>query len=133
MAYADYAFYKDVYLGNVATEEEFPRIAERASEIIDILTYNRITNELMSSDETLANKIKKANCALAEQIHYEETAISNNSNGNISSIKAGEETITYKQSNSSSYLEQKEQYMSALTNISKYLIGTNLLYLGFRR
>ena len=31
MAYADYAFYKDVYLGNVATEEEFPRIAERAS------------------------------------------------------------------------------------------------------
>ena len=128
MAYADYAFYKDVYLGNVATEDEFPRIAERASEIIDVLTYNRITDELMSSDETLANKIKKANCALAEQIHYEETATSNNSNGNISSIKAGEETITYKQSNSSSYLEQKEQYMSALTNISKYLIGTNLLY-----
>src|SRR5574344_2916989 len=126
MAYADYAFYKDVYLGNVATEEEFPRIAERASEIIDVLTYNRITNELMNSDETLANKIKKANCALAEQIHYEETAISNNSNGNISSIKAGEETITYTQSNSSSYLEQKERYMSALTNISKYLIGTNL-------
>lgn len=133
MAYADYAFYRDVYLGNVATEEEFPRIAERASEIIDVLTYNRITNELISSDETLANKIKKANCALAEQIHYEEYATSNNSNGNISSIKAGEETITYNKTNSSSYLEQKEQYMSALTNISKYLVGTNLLNLGFRR
>lgn len=133
MAYADYAFYKNVYIGNVSTEEEFPRIAERASEIIDVLTCNRITNELINNDEELANKIKKANCALADQIHFDELSISNNSNGNISSIKAGEETVTYNKNNSSSFLEQKESYMSALTIISKYLIGTNLLYFGFKR
>lgn len=42
MAYCDYDFYKNEYLGNVVAEVDFPRLAERASEKIDMLTFERI-------------------------------------------------------------------------------------------
>ena len=72
MAYADYTFYTDVYLGNVIPSADFNRLAQRSSDIIDIFTGNKIDNTVISDEETYT-KIKKANCALAEQIYYKET------------------------------------------------------------
>lgn len=34
MAYADYAFYTTVYLGNAISEDDFPRLAARASDYV---------------------------------------------------------------------------------------------------
>lgn len=133
MAYADYDFYSNVFLGVEINPSEFDRLSERASEIIDTLTYSKITEDMLKK-ESLANKIKKANCALAEQLlimknHYDTTG-----NGAIASIKAGEESVTYNKNNNNdnnSFLHiQKDIQKTAISIISKYLIGTSLLYMG---
>ena len=125
MAYADYSFYTNVYLGNIIPESEFDRMAQRASDIIDVFTSDRITPDVISN-ENIYTKIKKANCALAEQIYCDEQNY-------IHSIKAGEETITYNTDSSSSKTSvqvQKDKYYTALSIISQYLYNTGLLYMG---
>ena len=129
MAYADYTFYTTVYLGNVISQNDFTRLAERATEVINAIIGDKITDSVIANSDVY-NNIKKANCALAEQIYYQ--ASSNSSMGvagNISSLKAGEEMITYN-SNKSAYDVQKDRYQSAISILSKYLSGTNLMYMG---
>ena len=129
MAYADYTFYTTVYLGNVISQTDFPRLAERATEVINAIIGDKITPDVIS-DATVYTNIKKANCALAEQIYY-ETSGTNAIGGasNISSLKAGEETISYNTSKSA-YELQKDKYQVVLSTLSKYLGNTNLLYMG---
>ena len=43
MAYADYKFYTESF-GNVMPETEFPRLAERASDFIDAMTFEWCVN-----------------------------------------------------------------------------------------
>lgn len=130
MAYADYSFYTNTFLGNVIDSTSFNRVSERASEIIDVFTNGNITADILADTNTLT-KIKKANCALAEQIFYGENSNNITSGGNVLSIKAGEETVTYKNSsNNTSYNSQKNDYITASEIISRYLSGTNLLYAG---
>lgn len=136
MAYADYSFYTDVYLGNVIPSDDFNRVAQRASDIIDVFTSDRITATVIADNDTYT-KIKKANCALAEQIYYDEQSAAvgggGSSTANIKSIKAGEETITYNSQSSSAktaFQVQKDKYQTALSVISTYLSGTGLLYMG---
>lgn len=130
MAYADYSFYTTTFLGNVIDSTSFNRVAERASEIIDVFTNGGITATILADADTLA-KIKKANCALAEQIFYGENSNSITSGGNVTSIKAGEETVTYRNTTSTtSYNSQKNDYITASEIISRYLSGTDLLYAG---
>lgn len=136
MAYADYTFYTTVYLGNVIPSADFNRLAQRSSDIIDIFTGNKIDNTVISDEETYT-KIKKANCALAEQIYYKEqnkNIIGGYNSSAISSIKAGEETITFgvNKSGNSSYEIQKDEYKTALSTISLYLFDTGLLYMGIK-
>lgn len=134
MAYADYTFYTDVYLGNVIPSADFNRVAQRSSDIIDVMTYNQIDQYIISNTD-IYTKIKKANCALAEQIYYDEQTVSINgsSRANIASIKAGEETITYSSKNAKTEFEiQKDSYSTALSIVSEYLSGTNLLYMGIK-
>ena len=136
MAYADYTFYTDVYMGNVIPSADFNRVSQRASDIIDVFTSNRITATVIADTDTYT-KIKKANCALAEQIYYDEQSAAvgggGSSNANIKSIKAGEETITYNSQSSTAKTAfdiQKDKYQTALSVISIYLYGTDLLYMG---
>ena len=42
MAYADYEFYKTSFFGNVVPESDFNRFSERASDFIDMLTFDRL-------------------------------------------------------------------------------------------
>lgn len=129
MAYADYTFYTTVYLGNVISQNDFPRLAERASEVINAIIGDKITADVISDSDTYTN-IKKANCALAEQIYYDNVSSGGISTANnISSIKAGEETISYN-TNKSSFAIQQDKYQLALSVLSNYLANTNLLYMG---
>ena len=57
MAYADYNFYKNEFLGTLTAEEFAPR-AERASDYIDFVTFGRAT----ADDE----RVKKCCCAIAD-------------------------------------------------------------------
>lgn len=122
MAYCDYDFYTTKYMGNVIAEVDFPRLSERASDKLDMLTFNRLSSDAEGKiytlyerelehyelEEKTAIKVKKAVCALAEilndiemyekssrgSIGFEETE--NGLKGKvISSISSGSESISY--------------------------------------
>ena len=124
MAYCDYEFYKSKYMGNVIAESDFSRLSERASEKIDIFTFDRllvsddgiIFAEIVSAtyvsneelDEKTSIKVKKAVCKIAEALNdielyekasresvgYEQTE--NGQRGKvITSVSSGSESISY--------------------------------------
>lgn len=68
MAYADYQFYTEKYYGDTVPEDAFPKYADRASDRIDMITFDRLVDGL-PDDERSQTKIKKAVCALADTIY----------------------------------------------------------------
>lgn len=76
MAYADYEFYKTSFFGNVVPESDFMRFSERASDFIDLLTFDRLTDGL-PGDERQQKRIKKAVCAAADILYQIDIAEQN--------------------------------------------------------
>lgn len=66
MAYVDYEFYKNTYLGNAVPEADFNRLAQRASEYIDWITRGKAAD--MADNEN----VMKAACAVAEAVQTNE-------------------------------------------------------------
>lgn len=110
MAYADYDFYADSYFGSVVPESDFMRLAERASDFLDTLTFDRLTDGL-PTPEKYQKRIKKAVCAVAE-IYYQldlaqkqalaaasgasaATDANGTTTGIITSKSSGSESISY--------------------------------------
>lgn len=110
MAYTDFEFYATTYHGNVVPEADFPRIADRASDFLDVITFDRLADGL-PSDERAATKVQKAVCAVAEKLYELElaekqanaAALAGASSGTsggatsgvIASRSAGSESISY--------------------------------------
>ena len=110
MAYTDFEFYATTYHGNVVPEADFPRIADRASDFLDVITFDRLVDGL-PSDERAATKVQKAVCAVAEKLYELELAdkqalsaaaggTSSSGSGGatsgvITSRSAGSESISY--------------------------------------
>lgn len=67
MIYADYTYYRTAYLGNVP-EDEFPRLAVRASSYMDYITQNRAKNY---AD---LDAVKMCCCALVDKYRVIEAA-----------------------------------------------------------
>lgn len=66
--YADYDFYLNTYFGNAISEEDFPRLSERASD------YIRAATKGLSDtvDGFQLDAVRKASCAVAESLLDEE-------------------------------------------------------------
>ena len=110
MAYVDYEFYQKSFFGNVVPESDFMRMSERASDIIDSLTFDRLADGL-PSDDRQQKRIKKAVCSLAELMYQIELAEKNainqasasatdtnaggKSTGIVTSVSSGSESISY--------------------------------------
>lgn len=98
MAYADFEFYTISYRGNVVPESEFDRIADRASDFLDIITFDRLVEKL-PDNERAKTKIQKAVCALCDKIYQkdlaDQKAMGAVSGETISSRSAGSESISY--------------------------------------
>ena len=110
MAYTDFEFYATIYHGNVVPEADFPRIADRASDFLDVITFDRLADGL-PSDERAAAKVQKAVCAVADKLYELELAdkqalsaatggTSSSGSGGatsgvITSKSAGSESISY--------------------------------------
>lgn len=110
MAYADFEFYATTYHGNVVPEADFPRIADRASDFLDVITFDRLVDGL-PSDERAATKVQKAVCAVCDKLYQLELAdkqalsaaaggTSSSGSGGvtsgvITSKSAGSESISY--------------------------------------
>lgn len=59
--YADFEYYTQEYLGTRIKEEDFPRLALRAGEYLDRVTFHRI-----AALHPAPQEVKKACCAVAE-------------------------------------------------------------------
>lgn len=68
MAYADYQFYKEKYYGDTVPESDFPKYADRASDRIDMITFDRLVDGL-PEEERAVTKVKKAVCAVADVLY----------------------------------------------------------------
>ena len=68
MAYADYEFYTTSYFGSAVPETDFPRLAERASDFVDAMTFDRLVDGLPENERS-KKRIKKAVCSLAELMY----------------------------------------------------------------
>lgn len=109
MAYADYKFYTESF-GNVVPETDFPRLAEKASDFIDAMTFDRLVDGLPENERS-QKRIKKAVCSLAELMYQIELAeknainqasanvtdinVGNISTGVVTSVSSGSESISY--------------------------------------
>ena len=94
MAYADYDFYKTSYFGSVVPETDFPRLAERASDFVDTMTFDRLVDGLPENERS-QKRIKKAVCSLTELMYQIELAEKNATsyatmNGSSVSTRPGE-------------------------------------------
>ena len=73
MAYKDFEFYATTYHGNVVPEADFPRIADRASDFLDVITFDRLIDGL-PDDERAKTKVQKAVCAVSDKLYELELA-----------------------------------------------------------
>nr|DAO95886.1 MAG TPA: Head Tail Connector Protein [Caudoviricetes sp.] len=111
MAYADYEFYTTSYFGSVVPETDFPRLAERASDFVDTMTFDRLVDRLPTNERS-QKRIKKTVCSLAELMYQIELAEKNATNaaasgtsttigsggsttGVVTSVSSGSESISY--------------------------------------
>lgn len=111
MAYADYEFYTTSYFGSVVPEADFPRLAERASDFVDTMTFDRLVDRLPTNERS-QKRIKKTVCSLAELMYQIELAEKNATNaaasgtsttigsggsttGVVTSVSSGSESISY--------------------------------------
>lgn len=124
-AYAEYDYYHGTFLGVAISETNFPRLALRASELIDEITFNRafvvIDADIPVSTVTA---IQNAVCALAEEIQSEE--LEGNLDG-IASESTGSHSISYNAKSRAGMTNHEKQTLVA----KKYLGNTGLMFSGF--
>lgn len=108
MAYVDYQFYTEKYYGDTVPEDDFPKYADRASDRIDAITFDRLVNGF-PEEERAATKVKKAVCAVADALHQidqikktsmESVGTVTREDGTVvskavSSISSGSESISF--------------------------------------
>lgn len=111
MAYADYDFYTTSYFGSVVPEADFPRLAEKASDFVDLMTSDRLVDGLPTNERS-QKRIKKTVCSLTELMYQIELAEKNATNaavsgtstaigsggsttGVVTSVSSGSESISY--------------------------------------
>lgn len=124
-AYIDENFYNSIYNGAEIDSTVFSRIAKRASDEIDKLTFNRVRTEGLSSfSENIQEKIKLAVCAYAEMLSQIETATDG------TGIRGTSEKV-----GSYSYLVDaqsiKDVLVDAKIKAKSFMVDTGLLYAGF--
>lgn len=124
-AYADFDYYSGTYLGTAIDSSIFPRLALRASAVIDQLTFNRAAEYITDdTDADTIDLIQMATCAVAEELYTEEL---NGGQDAIASEKVGQYMVTY--SGNSRAMMSNEQRQQAAARF--YLGNSGLMFRGF--
>ena len=140
MAYADYEYYKDTYLGTAIQEADFPCLALRASSFLDYYTQGR------AGQNQDLNAVKMACCAVAEQYQSIDLArqaalhaLQNSANageaGELQSQSVGSWSKTYRSGGESAQqaTTAAQAAKASLASVAaQYLSSTGLLYRGRR-
>lgn len=120
-AYADYTFYTSEYLGSAIAEADFDRLALRASEEIDHITFERAA--AVTDTDTII-LIKKATCAVAETLQTIEKA---GGAVGVQSERVGNYSVTYAEGSPMQQTKDDQVRMAAVI----YLGVTGLMFQGF--
>ena len=113
MAYVDYKFYKDKYYGDTVPNSDFPKYEDRASDCINMITFDRLVDG-MPDDERSQIKIKKAVCALADAI-YQIDQIKKASMETVGTVAREDGTVTGKAVSSVSSGSESISYVTGTT------------------
>ena len=135
MAYTTFTFYENTYHGNVVPAEDFDRIADRASDFLDVITFDRLADGL-PSDERAATKVQKAVCAVCDKLYQLELAdkqalsataggTSSGGSGGTGGVNAGVITSRSAGSESISYASPSEMANGAKTWSAVYQAAGN--------
>lgn len=133
MVYADYTYYSGTYMG-VVSEEDFPRLAVRASSFLDYYTRNRAV------DNANLDAVKMCCCALIDQYALLDAAqkaatksLANAGDPETKSESVGSysRTLTTGGEVAKSVLDAVSTSKQMLANLcNEYLAHTGLLYRG---
>lgn len=119
MAAPDYTYYTGTFHGVAIASADFVRLAMRASEIIDALTFGRCEAVLTAGTDTATiAKISMAVCAVAEIVQALEQ-----SGGAVSAEHVGNYSVNY--------LSQLSDDARCRKAAKRYLWNTGLMYAGF--
>jgi hypothetical protein len=121
--------YTGTYLGNLISSADFPRLALRASAVIDRVTFNRAAAIVTAGTELATiDLIQMATCEVAEQQLTNETlAANNNGNVGIKSESVGSHSVTYIENADATLSDNDKLKRSA----ALYLGQTGLMFPGF--
>ena len=110
------------------SDSDFNLISERASDIIDVITFNKIADKGISFYPlSVQNKIKKATCALCESIQI---------SGGVTALAQSNDNLTNVSIGSFSYGKAPNSDTNIIYGVTippllyMYLAGTGLLYCG---
>ena len=135
--YADYTFYSEVFYGTAIDEADFPRLASKASDFLDYYTRGKAA---LVEDESVLDLLKKACCAVAEQMQEDEAddAVADKARsaaldgGELKSESVGSYSVSY--ATSADYAKSRSSVMDKRAAYSwiamQYLVNTGLLYRG---
>ena len=117
-AYVDFTFYVEIYRGAAIPAADFPRLALRASVVIDQVTFGQAAAVVTADeDDDLIALIQMATCAVAEEIQKADAG------GTVQSERVGQHSVTYAVSTVS---DERRQVKAA----KLYLAATGLMYRG---
>ena len=127
MAYADFPYYKDFYLGVMIRDPTaFGRAAERASEYLDMVTFGRLVDGV---PEDLTDRVKKCCCALAEAVYtYQAYGAGDAASG--SGMKTSESIGAYSVSFASPTESISVLLDGSTSGLQDYLKSICIRYLG---
>jgi hypothetical protein len=121
MPYVDYAFYTQTFKGTSITQEQFDSLAERASDVIDMVTsYILHGVEFTRFAQLIQTNVKKAVAAQIEYMNMQGGELSVHG-GSPSSVNIG--NFSYQEG-----AGNEQQIVSPM--VIQYLRPTGLLYKG---
>lgn len=116
MAYVDYQFYTEKYYGDTVPESDFTKYAERASDRIDTITFDRLISGL-PDDERAKTKVQKAVCAVADYL-YQIDEVKKASMSTVGTITMEDGTVTGKMVSSVSSGSESISYATGSSSAS---------------
>lgn len=139
MAYADFEFYINKYMGTAIDLPDFDRLALRASSFLDYYTQGR------AAQTTELESLKMACCAMAEQYQFIDraqalanknlSAAIESDGGEVQSETVGSWSKSYRSGGDSAGAAASvaSNAQASLASVARqYLAGTGLLYRGRR-
>lgn len=126
MAYADFEFYQENFFGTAIKDSEvFRQAAERASEYLDMVTFDRLCNGISAEYEA---KVKKCCCALAEAVYLYQ--LKANGSGDAAKPKTQETIGAYSVSYGSVSSSLSALLNGEASGLEDYLQSICMKYLG---